>query len=161
MTIILALISSIIGAFIAHYLATFRMKKSDLSKFQIEAYSDFLEASAKLSIARRLGDRSNGNVDLAALNNAKSRIIACGDFEVVEALVHFWDQGATLELEHEILAYTRLIYVIRAKLGHKKHDLFDLKISNTLFKLEPSSYSYRAENKTNKPIQSTANASVD
>jgi hypothetical protein len=87
----------------------------------------------------------NNTADLAALNDAKSRIITSGHPEVVSALTDFWEKGATLEREHEILAYKRLIQVIRLSLGHKKNDLFELKISNVLFKLEPSSFSYRAK----------------
>lgn len=150
MTIIISILSSVIAAFLAHHLATSRIKKADLSKFQIEAYSNFLAASTKLSLARRLGDTTNEKVDLATLNDSKSKIIACGHKEVVEALVDFWDTGATLEREQEILAYTRLINAIRTQLGHKKHDLYDLKISNILFKLEPSSFSFKSKNIDNK-----------
>lgn len=150
MTILISFISSLIAAFLAHYLATSRMRKSDLSKFQIEAYSDFLGAASRLAVSRRLGDSTNETVDLGVLNDAKSRIITCGHREVVEALIHFWEKGATLEREQEILAYKHLTQIIRTSLGHKKHDMYDLKISDALFKLEPSSYSFRARNKANK-----------
>lgn len=144
-TIIISILSSILAAFLAHYLATSRMKQADLSKFQIEAYSSFIAASSNLSVTRRLGDRTNDNIDIAELNNAKCKIIACGHKEVVEALVLVWKNGSTLEREQEIKAYTALINVIRTSLGHKRHDLWDLEISNILFKLEPSDYSYRSK----------------
>lgn len=146
-------IAAFIAAFVTHHLATSRMKKSDLSKFQVEAYSDFIAAVSRLAVSRRLGDSTNENVDLGALNDAKSRIITSGDPDVVKALIHFWEQGATLEREQEILAYQRLTQIMRASLGHKKHDLFDLKISDALFKLEPSSYSFRGDQAVNNLCQ--------
>lgn len=149
-TVLLSFLSSIIAAFIVHNLTVTRMKKDTLSKFQIQAYSDFLEFSAKLAVSRRLGETSSTELDLVSLNNAKNRIITSGDFEVVEALTKFWEQGGTLEREQEILTYTRLINIMREKLGHVKHDLFELNISNTIFKLEPSSYSYKAKNAAKK-----------
>ena len=36
---------------------------------------------------------------------------------------------------------------MRESLGHKQHDLYGLDISDAIFQLEPSSYSYRAEKK--------------
>ncbi|MBB1425192.1 hypothetical protein ACTTBA_12325 [Shewanella frigidimarina] len=156
MTILISFVSSIIAAFLAHFLATTRSKKSELLKFQIQSYSDFLSAASRLAVSRRLGSSTNENVDLVALNDAKSRIITCGNVEVVEALIHFWDKGGTLEREQEILAYKNLTQLIRSSLGHKKHDMFNLKISDTLFKLEPSSFSFRANEEANKSIEDGA-----
>ncbi len=145
-----SVIAAFISAFIAHYLATSRMKKNDLSKFQVESYSDFIAAASRLAVSRRLGDTTNENVDLGSLNDANSRIITSGHPEVVKALLHFWQQGATLEREQEILAYKHLTQIMRTSLGHKKYDIHDLKISDALFKLEPSSYSFRAKNTSNE-----------
>lgn len=52
--------------------------------------------------------------------------------------MEFWQCGATLETETEVLAFTRLCMRIRESLG-----LRHIEISDTLFRLEPSSYSYR------------------
>lgn len=145
MTIVISFMSAVIAAFLTHYFATSRNKNSELMKFQIQSYSDFLASASRLAVSRRLGDVTNKNVDLIALNDAKSRIITCGSPEVVKALIHFWEQGATLEREQELLAYKSLTQVIRSSLGHKKSDLFDLKVSGALFKLEPSSFSYKAK----------------
>lgn len=134
-----------IAAFITHYLATTRNRKSELLKFQIQSYSDFLAAASRLAITRRLGDVTNKNIDLATLNDAKSRIITCGEPEVVKSLIRFWDKGATLEREQEILAYRTLTQIMRSSLGHRKNDILDLGITDALFKLEPSNASYRAE----------------
>ena len=122
MEILIPIVSALIAAFLAHYLAESRMRKADLLKFQIQSYSDFLAASAKLATARRTGDTSNENIDLASLNDAKSRVITCGDTEVVESLIIFWRKGGTLEKEQEILAYKSLINTIRTKLGHNKNE---------------------------------------
>lgn len=144
MTIAVSFISSLIAAFIAHYLATARMRRSDLSKFQLTAYSDFVGAASRLAVSRRVGDTSNEIEDLAVLNDAKNRILIGGDRVVIEALIEFWKHGTTLEREQEIIAFKHLSSVIRESLGHKKHDIVDLEILNTVFKLEPSNYSYRA-----------------
>lgn len=153
LTILISFISSIVAAFLAHFLATTRSKKSELLKFQIQSYSDFLAAASRLAVSRRLGSSTNENVDLVALNDAKIRIITCGNVEVVEALIHFWDKGGALEREQEILAYKNLTQLMRSSLGHKKHNMFDLKVSDALFKLEPSSFSFRAKQAANKSSQ--------
>ncbi|WP_415884737.1 hypothetical protein ACMXYO_08685 [Neptuniibacter sp. QD37_6] len=145
MTVVISLISSLIAGFVAHYLATSRNQAGELLKFQIQSYSDFIGAASRLAVSRRLGSTVSEEEDLVVLNDAKSRIITCGHPDVVEALIHFWEKGATLEREQEILAYKKLTQVMRASLGHKKFDLFELEVSNALFKLEPSSYSYRAK----------------
>lgn len=149
-TIFISILSSFIAAFLAHHLATSRMRLSELSKFQSSAYSDFLGASARLAVARRLSDTSNENIDLAALNDAKARIIICGDREIVEALAKFWELGGTLESESEILAFNNLIKIIRNRFGHNAHDIQDLNISNSLFKLEPRSFSFKAAQSATK-----------
>ena len=158
-----SIIAAFVAAFVAHYLATSRMRQNELSKFQMGAYSDFITSASRLAVARRLGDSSNQISDLSALNDAKSRIITSGHPEVVRALIQFWEEGATLEREGEILAYNRLVAVIRKNLGHKSHDIYDLQVSNALFKLEPSSYSFhgdKAANKSNQPGTLQSNAPV-
>jgi hypothetical protein len=148
MTLAISFLSSLVAAFFAafitHFLATERMRKNDLSKFKLAAYSDFLGAASRLAVARRIGDTSSEVEDLAVLNDSKNRILIGGDRVVVEALIEFWQQGATLEREQEIIAFNNLSSVIRQSLGYKAHDISDLNISNSIFELEPSSYSHRA-----------------
>ncbi len=160
MTIFISFASSVVAAFfaafLAHFLATSRSKKNELLKLQIQSYSDFLAAASRLAVARRLGSSTNESVDLIALNDAKIRIITCGSAEVVTSLILFWEKGGTLEREQEILAFKKLIQFMRSSLGHKKHDIFDLAVSNALFKLEPSSFSFRGENTANKASQKYA-----
>lgn len=147
MTLAISFLSSVVAAFIAafvaHFLATERMRRNELSRFKLAAYSDFLSAASRLAVARRIGDTSSDIKDLATLNDSKNRILIGGDRAVVEALIAFWHQGASLEREQEIIAFNHLSGVIRESLGYKKHDIFDLNISSTIFRLEPSSYSYR------------------
>jgi hypothetical protein len=140
-------ISAIVAAFFAHYFATSRMKRDDLSKFRMAAYTDFISASSKLAVLRRLGDTDSDIDILAALNDAKNRIIMCGSKQSVEALNEFWLLGGTLEGERELIAFRHLSQVIRSEFGYKSHDLHSLDISNTMFKLEPSNYSFRASNR--------------
>lgn len=154
-TVLISVCCSLFAVYLAHFFASSRNKKNELIKFQIQSYSDFLAASSRLAVLRRDGDITNDNITLAALNDAKSRIITCGDPDVVQSLMHFWDNGATLEREPEILAYSNLTQVMRASLGFKKNDLLRIdfnegykkgkNITDVLFKLEPSSYSFKVE----------------
>ena len=109
---------------------------------RLDAYSDFLKAISFLVSARRSGRIQDEISELGALNDAKSRICVCADAGVVEALESFWLQGGTLEKEQEILAYTRLCRMMRESLG--KDDLsLEIRLSDILFRLEPSTFSYR------------------
>jgi hypothetical protein len=157
-TVLISVCCSLFAVYLAHLFASSRNKKNDLTKFQIQSYSDFLAAASRLAVLRRVrrdGDLTNDSINLAALNDAKSRIITCGDPDVVQSLMHFWDNGATLEREPEILAYRNLTQVMRSSLGFKKNDLLRIdfnegykkgkNITDVLFKLEPSSYSFKAE----------------
>ena len=146
MTIFLSIVSAVIAALITHYLTLSRIKKSDLARIQNEAYSAFISAATRLAVSRRLGDTENEYSLLVELNEAKSRILTCGTPEVVSSMSKFWAHGATLEREQEILAFKNLVLNMRTYLGHKKHDILDVDISDIIFKLEPSSYSYKQKN---------------
>lgn len=150
MTVVVSIITGFIAAFVAHFLATRRIRENELLKYQLASYSEFLGSAARLSVARRLGDVSDDVDELSKLNDAKNRILICGNKAVVSSLLEFWKQGATLEGERELLAFKKLSTEMRCSIGHKKYDLFDLEISNAMFKLEPSSFSYRAKNKIEK-----------
>ncbi|SFL69341.1 hypothetical protein SAMN05421830_1053 [Desulfomicrobium norvegicum] len=146
LTILISLLSSVIAAVTTHYLASRRKKYEVLTEFRIKAYVDFINAATKLVAARRLGRVEDELEDLAILNDAKTRICICADAEIVKELGNFWISGGTFEQEEEILAFTRMCMSIRKSLGNKKYDLMDLGISNILFKIEPSIYSYRLRN---------------
>jgi len=139
---ILTLISGLIGAIFGHILSEKKSRNDELANMRLEAYTDFLKATSLLVSARRSGRTLDEVNELGALNDAKARICVCADARVVEALESFWLQGATLEKEREILAYTRLCRAMRESLGRDRLS-HELRLSDMLFRLEPSSYSYR------------------
>lgn len=140
---LLSVTTALIVAVASHVLSQRRKRRDELFELRLRAYSDFINAASRLVAARRLGKTDDTPDDLAALNDSKTRMCICGDASVVEALVEFWKHGGTLEREQEILAFTQLCMRIRESLGHKRHDISSLNISETLFRLEPSGYSHR------------------
>jgi len=152
-TIFISIICSVISAFAVHFLAINRMAKNETIKFRLNAYNDFIGSSSKLIVSRRLGNTKNDINDLTLLNDAKNRIMLCAKHEIVGELITFWEEGSTLEGELELLSYYRLIQLIRQELGFKPNDLHGLKVTGALFKLEPSKFSFRANQTANKPIK--------
>ena len=140
---LLSIITALIGAVFGHSLSERKSRNDELAKMRLDAYTDFLRATSHLVAARRTGRTKDELTELGSLNDAKARICVCADASVVEALQRFWLQGGTLELEQEILAYTQLCRAMRESLGRDKLP-FDTRLSDILFKLEPSTYSYRA-----------------
>lgn len=112
---------------------------------RLKAYGDFLQAASRLVAARRLGKKNDEFEELAALNDAKVRICVCADAAVVEAVADFWLAGGTLEREQEILAFKQLCVAMRVSLGNRRNDIAMLRLSDTLFRLEPSAFSFRAD----------------
>jgi hypothetical protein len=139
---LLSLFTGLIGAVIGHILAERKSRKDELAKMRLDAYGDFIRATSHLVAARRAGRTKDEFQELGALNDAKARICICSDGPVVAALERFWLQGGTLEKEQEILAFTHLCRTMRVSLGNDRLG-FDIRLSDVLFKLEPSTYSYR------------------
>ena len=139
---LLSIITGLIGVVLGHVLAERRSRKDELANMRLDAYSDFIRATSHLVAARRTGRTKDELEELGALNDAKARICICSDAPVVESLQQFWLQGGTLEKEQEILAFTRLCRAMRASLRSERLSL-DIRLSDILFKLEPSTYSYR------------------
>lgn len=152
-TSILSLISAITVAVFSHFFSMRKKRGDELAEMQLKAYSDFINSISRLVSARRKGRTEDELDELATLNDAKTRICICANREVVEALTEFWKVGATLEAEHEVIAFTRLCCRIRESLGNKRNDIVDLELSKTLFSLEPSTYSFRARNTSERKIQ--------
>ena len=140
---LIALLTGLIGAVFGHLLAERKSRRDELAKMRLDAYGDFIRATSHLVAARRTGRTSDELQELGALNDAKTRICICSDRPVVEALESFWLQGGTLEKEQEILAFTHLCRAMRASLGNERLPL-DIRLSEVVFKLEPSTYSYRS-----------------
>lgn len=142
---LLSLVSAVVVAFVAHRLADRRARGNELASMRLKAYGDFLQAASRLIAARRLGKKNDELEELAALNDAKARICVCAEAAVVEALADFWLAGGTLEREEEILAFKRLCVQMRESLGNRRHDVAMLRLSDTLFRLEPSAFSFRTD----------------
>ena len=141
---ILSLFSGLIGAVFGHVLSEKKSRNDELAKMRLDAYTDFLKSISLLVSARRSGRTQDELVELGALNDAKARICICADAEVIEALESFWLQGGTLEKEQEIIAYTRLCRAMRVSLGRDRLT-HNIRLSDILFRLEPSTYSYRGK----------------
>lgn len=139
---ILSLISGLVGTIFGHVLSERKSRNDELAKMRLDAYTDFLKATSLLVSARRSGRTQDAVAELGALNDAKARICVCADAGVVEALESFWLQGGTLEKEQETLAYTQLCRAMRESLGRNRL-AYDIRLSDILFRLEPSTYSYR------------------
>ena len=151
-TIFTSIVCSIIAALVVHILAMQRMKKNEIEKFKLKAYSDFLGASSRLAVRRRTGDIEHDIEEMSKLNDAKNRILICSNHALIAELIEFWKKGATLEKEGELQTYKRLVQLMREDLGYKENDLLRLDVSGALalglsdflFKLEPATCSYKA-----------------
>lgn len=140
---LLSLITGLIGVLFGHMLSEKKSRNDELARMRLDSYRDFIKSASLLVSARRMGRTQDELHELSELNDAKARICICANEMVVSALSKFWLQGGTLEKEQEILAFTALCREMRESLGNKRL-AFDLRLSDILFKLEPSSYSYRA-----------------
>lgn len=140
---LMSLITGLIGAVFGHVLSERKSRNDELAKMRLNAYSDFLRATSHLVSARRAGRTQDQLVDLGSINDAKARICVCADAPVVEALAQFWLQGGTLEKEQEIITFAHLCRAMRKSLGRDCLP-FDVQLSDILFKLEPSTYSYKS-----------------
>lgn len=143
---LMSLITCLIGVVFGHVLSERKSRNDELAKMRLDAYSDFLRATSHLVSARRVGHTQDELFELGSINDAKARICVCADAPVVEALEHFWLQGGTLEKEQEIIAFAHLCRTMRKSLGRDRLP-FDVRLSDILFKLEPSTYSYKSSYK--------------
>ena len=142
------MITGLLGVLVGHYLSERKSRNDELANLRLESYKDFIYSASVLFSARRSGRIQDEIKELGALNDAKTKICICASPEVVECLGKFWLQGGTLEKEQEILAFTRLCRAMRESLGSQKLP-FEIELSNILFRLEPSTYSYIASSKKN------------
>lgn len=140
---IISVITGLIGAVIGHILSELKSRNDELARMKLDAYKDFLKATSNLVSARRAGRVQDDLQELGALNDAKIRICVCADAPVIEALSKFWLEGGTLEKEQELLAFSHLCRTMRVSLGRDRHSL-DINVTKILFKLEPSTYSFKA-----------------
>jgi hypothetical protein len=143
-TLLISVITGFIGALIGHLMAERKSRRDELASMRLVAYSDFLKATSAIVSARRRGQTEDTLIELGHLNDAKARVCICAPESVVSALEEFWLHGGTLEGEREIVSFTRLCQSMRASLGNDRLH-YEIRLSDILFRLEPSSYSYKVE----------------
>ncbi|WP_152181307.1 MULTISPECIES: hypothetical protein [Xanthomonas] len=136
-------VSALLGVALGHILAAKRARQDELAAMRMAAYVDFLKSTSLLFTARRAGRTKDEVEELAHLNDAKARILLTADLPVAKSLQKFWLQGGTLEKEQEILAFSTLCDDMRESLG-KEHLSMRMDLAGVLFRLEPSTYSYKA-----------------
>jgi type II secretory pathway pseudopilin PulG len=142
---LLSISGALIVAILSHVLSQRRRQRDELAELQLKAYSDFITAISRLIASRRLGQKTDSIEDLAKLNDAKTRICLCAPASVVHALAEYWEQGGTLELEGEVLAFTRFCWAVRESLGSEDLRLKGFDLSHTLFRIEPATFSFKAD----------------
>ena len=140
---LLSLLTAVLVAVLSHLFTSKRQRRNELAEIRLKAYIDFINATARLSVLRRRGAVKDDIEDLAILNGAKAVICICGHKEVIKELTEFWQQGGTLEKESELLSLKSLCFKMREGLGCDWKEIALLEISDTLFKLEPSNFSFK------------------
>jgi hypothetical protein len=145
-TALLSLLGALVGSYIGFILSKRKSRGDELAKMRLDAYGDFIKNAMRVATARRLGVVREELPELVSLNDAKARICVCGDASVVAALEEFWLNGGTLELEQEIIAFSSLCRRMRESLGQERLPL-DVKLSDVLFRLKPSSYAFKVSEK--------------
>ena len=136
-------LSALLGVALGHVLSVRRARRDELEAMKLAAYVDFIRSTAQLFTVRRSGRTEDEIEELALLNDAKTRLLLTADLPVVRALERFWLQGGTLEKEQEILAFRALCDAMRVSLGKERLSL-KLDLAGVLFKVQPSTYSYKA-----------------
>lgn len=137
-------VSALLGVALGHILSAKRARQDELAAMRMAAYADFVRSTALLFTARRAGRTEDEIEELARLNDAKTRILLSADPAVLKGLERFWLQGGTLEKEQEILAFRNLCDEMRVSLGKERVSL-QMDLAGVLFKVQPSTYSYKAQ----------------
>lgn len=138
-TVLLSIFGVVVGAFLQSHFARQNNQAKDLLESRNSAYVDFLEAVSLVVTAQRIGKKELELEQLALLTHAKARICIFGDEKVIRRLAVFWNSGASLETETEILAFTRLCLDIRKSLGIKDKEFLSADVSQLLFAIRPPS----------------------
>ena len=114
-----AILGVVVGALIHYLLTKKNQKEQQLVEWRNKAYIDFLEAISVVVASQRKGDKKVTIDSLSKLADAKSRICIYGEAEIIKQLAEFWREGATLETESELLAFSRFCQKIRKSIGVK------------------------------------------
>lgn len=112
-----SLFGVVIGALLQSYFNRRNQKNTRLDEWRNSAYADFLNAVSAVATAQRHGKRDVVTEQLARLSDARARICVYGDTNVIHNIAEFWRNGATLQTESEILAFTRVCLAIRKSAG--------------------------------------------
>lgn len=116
---IFAILGVAVGALLHYFLTKRHQKENQVTEWRNKAYVDFLEAISVIVASQRKGDKKATIDQLSKLADAKSRICIYGEAEVIKQLAEFWRNGATLETESELLAFSRFCQKIRKSIGIK------------------------------------------
>lgn len=135
-------VAALLGVALGHILSAKRARIDELAAMRIAAYVDFVRSTSLLFTARRAGRTEDEIEELARLNDAKTRILLSANTSVLKSLERFWLQGGTLEKEQEIIAFRNLCDEMRVSLGKERVSL-QMDLAGVLFKVQPSTYSYR------------------
>lgn len=136
-TALLSILGVVVGAFLQNHFARQTNEAKQLLESRNQAYIDFVESASLVVSAQRLGKRDQELEQLARLTHAKARICMFGEESVVRQLAAFWEAGATLETESEILEFTRFVLDIRKSLGLKDKEFLNADVSQLLFAVKP------------------------
>ena len=135
-------VAALLGVALGHILSAKRARLDELAAMRMAAYVDFVRSTSLLFTARRAGRTEDEIEELARLNDAKTRILLSANTSVLKSLERFWLQGGTLEKEQEIIAFRNLCDEMRVSLGKERVSL-QMDLAGVLFKVQPSTYSYR------------------
>ena len=135
-------VAALLGVALGHILSAKRARLDELAAMRMAAYVDFVRSTSLLFTARRAGRTEDEIEELARLNDAKTRILLSANTTVLKSLERFWLQGGTLEKEQEIIAFRNLCDEMRVSLGKERVSL-QMDLAGVLFKVQPSTYSYR------------------
>ena len=137
LTALLSILGVVVGAFLQNHLAKQNNQQKQLLESRSQAYVDFLEAVSLVVTAQRMGKKEQELEQLARLTHAKARICIFGEESVVKRLGAFWESGAALETEQQILSFTRFCLDIRRSLGIRDKDFLGSEVSQLLFAINP------------------------
>ena len=135
-------VAALLGVALGRILSAKRARLDELAAMRMAAYVDFVRSTSLLFTARRAGRTEDEIEELARLNDAKTRILLSANTSVLKSLERFWLQGGTLEKEQEIIAFRNLCDEMRVSLGKERVSL-QMDLAGVLFKVQPSTYSYR------------------
>jgi hypothetical protein len=108
------------GALLQYWLSRRTMRESRQSEQVSRAYSDYLLGVAGVAQAQRHNDDTGMRASLRQVADAKTRIAAHGDSEVIATMATFERLGAKLATSEQKRAFVSIIHAMRSN-GASKH----------------------------------------